>query len=289
MRNMISDQQRVSIISEALPYIRQFSGKTFVIKYGGASMVDESLKKKVIEDIAFLHYVGVRPILVHGGGPEINNMLGRLNIESKFKDGLRITDESTMEVVEMVLAGKVQKELVSLLSESGAKAIGLTGKDAGLMSASKVSKDGFDWGFTGEVDSVSTDILNLLTKEGYIPVISSIAPGKHGQSFNINADTVAAKIAISLKAEKLILLTDTPGILRDKNDMNSLIQRTDIEELEDLIASGFIQGGMIPKSLSVIDSIKQGVKSVHILNGTHPHVLLLETFTEAGVGTMITA
>lgn len=284
---MTSDQLRVSVISEALPYIREFSGKTFVIKYGGASMTDESLKKKVIEDIALLHYVGVLPIVVHGGGPEINHMLGRLSIESKFKDGLRITDEATMEIVEMILSGKVQKDLVGLLNHAGAKAVGLSGKDGGLLRAKALSEKNFDWGFTGEIESVSTDILQTLISKGYIPVISSVAPDETGQSYNVNADQVASELAIALKAEKLILLTDTPGILKDKNDKTSLIPRIKSTEVKSLIDEKIIQGGMIPKVLSATDALEQGVGSIHILDGTHEHVLLLETFTEAGVGTMI--
>ncbi|MFN5539964.1 MAG: acetylglutamate kinase [Candidatus Melainabacteria bacterium] len=286
----ITDQQRVSTISEALPYIREFSGKTFVIKYGGASMKDPLLKKKVIEDIALLHYVGVRPIVVHGGGPEINHMLGRLGIESKFRDGLRITDEKTMEIVEMVLAGKVQKDLVGLLGQAGAKAIGLSGKDANLMQAFRLTSDiGDDWGFTGDVKSVSVEILELLTAQGYIPVISSVAPDENYHSCNINADTVASEIAIALKAQKLILLTDTQGLLMDKDQPESLIRRINTQEALKLIKQGIIQGGMIPKVESAIDAVKKGVGSVHILNGNHDHILLLETFTEAGVGTMIEA
>jgi acetylglutamate kinase len=284
---MTSHQQRVSIISEALPYIRQFAGKTFVIKYGGASMSNAALKKKVIEDIALLHYVGVRPVVVHGGGPEINQMLEKLKINTEFKDGLRITDEKSMEVVEMVLAGKVQKELVGLLQEAGAKAVGLTGKDGGLMLANKLKTSDFDWGFTGTVESVSVEILEILTAHGYIPVISSIAPDEEYHSCNVNADTVAAEIAIALKAQKLILLTDTPGILHDKNDAKSLLKKLKPNEALELIQKGVIAGGMIPKVHSAINSLNKGVESVHILDGTHEHVILLETFTEAGVGTMI--
>jgi len=284
---MVSDQQRVSIISEALPYIRQFSGKTFVIKYGGASMTNPALKKKVIEDIALLRYVGVLPIVVHGGGPEINQMLGRLSIESKFKDGLRITDQPTMEIVEMILCGKVQKELVGLLNQSGARAVGLSGKDGTLMLAERLSDENFDWGLTGEIESVNTEILEVLIQSGYVPVISSVAPGQDGQSYNVNADTVAARLAIALKAEKLILLTDTPGILKNKDDKQSLIHKLKINEVQNLIENKIIGGGMIPKVHSAIQALEAGVGSVHILDGTFEHVVLLETFTEAGVGTMI--
>ncbi len=286
---MLSDQERVSVISEALPYIRKFRGETFVIKYGGASMTNARLKQKVIEDIALLHYVGVRPVLVHGGGPEINQMLGKLNIPAQFKDGMRVTDKQTMEIVEMVLAGKIQKELVGLLNAAGTKAIGLTGRDAGLLKAKKLNTENFDWGFTGEIESISPEILELLTKENYIPIISSIAWGEDGEAYNINADLMAAEIAISLKAKKLILLTDTPGILNDKNDKSTLINKMNIPEMKKLIDAGIIAGGMIPKTLSAIDSLERGVGSVHILDGTFEHVILLETFTQAGVGTMLSS
>lgn len=285
---MLSDQQRVSIISEALPYIKKFRGETFVIKYGGASMTDDLLKQKVIEDIALLHYVGVRPILIHGGGPEINQMLHKLNIPSFFKDGMRVTDKASMEIVEMVLAGKVQKELVGLLNKVGAKAIGLTGRDGHLVKAKKLEKENFDWGFTGEIENICPEILEILINQNYIPIISSIAWGEDGQAYNINADLMAAEIAISLKAKKLILLTDTPGILQDKTNKNTLINKINISQARQLIEQKIIEGGMIPKTLSAIDSLERGVGSVHILDGTYEHVVLLETFTQAGVGTMLT-
>ncbi len=284
---LTTNQQRVSIINEALPYIRQFTGKTFVIKYGGASMTNPLLKQKVIEDIALLHYVGVRPVVVHGGGPEINVMLDKLHIKAEFKNGLRVTDKATMEIVEMVLVGKVQKELVGLLNQAGAKAVGLSGKDGALLKAKKINDKDFDWQCTGDIESVSTDILEIMTANAYIPVISSVAPDGNGQNYNVNADTVAAELAISLKAEKLILLTDTPGILKDKENPQSLIKKLNPKSAYELIETGVIQGGMIPKVKSAIESVNKGVNSVHILNGTHEHVVLLETFTEEGVGTMI--
>jgi acetylglutamate kinase len=285
---MIDNQDRVAVISEALPYIRNFAGKTFVIKYGGASMTNDTLKQKVIEDIALLSYIGVSPVIVHGGGAEINQMLNRLNIKSHFHKGIRITDQETIEIVEMILSGKVQKELVGLLNQAGAKAIGIAGRDGGLMKAKKfTSDDEVDWGFTGEIDSVNPQILYDLIEKKYLPLISSLAPDEAGQIYNINADIVAAQIAISLKAEKLILLTDTPGILKDKNDKNSLIKSLNIESAKALIEQKIIKDGMIPKVLSGINAINNGVVAVHILDGTHEHVLLLEILSSAGVGSMI--
>jgi acetylglutamate kinase len=286
---IIDNQHRVSVISEALPYIRNFAGKTFVIKYGGASMTNDILKQKVIEDIALLNYIGVSPVIVHGGGPEINNMLERLNIKSQFHQGLRVTDKDTIEIVEMVLNGKVQKELVGLLNQAGAKAIGLCGRDGNLMKAKKFSSDddGFDWGFTGEIDSINPQVLYDLIEKKYLPLISSLAPDELGQIYNINADIVAAQIAIALKAEKLILLTDTPGILRDKDNKNSLIKSLNTESAKSLIEDKTITDGMIPKVLSGINAINNGVGAVHILDGTHEHVLLLEIFSSAGVGSML--
>ncbi|MDX1921349.1 MAG: acetylglutamate kinase [Candidatus Caenarcaniphilales bacterium] len=283
----ININQRVSIINEALPYIRQFNKKTFVIKYGGASMTNQSLKKKVVEDIALLNYVGVLPIIVHGGGPEIDGMLKKLNIPSRFHDGLRITDEQTIEIVEMVLTGKVQKELVGMLNQAGANAIGLSGKDGNLMTAVKHTAEGMDWGFTGDVSTMNINVVETLISQSFLPVISSVAPDETGQSYNINADTVASVLAGNLKAEKLILLTDTPGILLDKNDKSTLLTKITISEIDDLIKKSIIQGGMIPKVQAAIKALEEGVNSVHILDGTLEHVLLLETFTESGVGTMV--
>ncbi len=283
----INDQQRVSIISEALPYLREFRGKTFVIKYGGSSMVNEEIKQKVIEDIALLHYAGVKVVLVHGGGPEINQMLDRLNIKSQFKDGLRITNQETMEIVEMILTGKVQKDLVAKLNKAGAKAIGICGKDANHMIAKKVEHPDIDLGLTGEIKKINPEILQVLMKEDYLPVISSIAPDSNFISHNINADNVASEVAIALKAEKLIFLTDTAGVLEDSNNPNSLIQKLNIEKALNLIDKGIINGGMIPKVKNSIECLNKGVHSVHILNGKYKHVLLLEIFTQSGVGTMI--
>ncbi|MDX1918875.1 MAG: acetylglutamate kinase [Candidatus Caenarcaniphilales bacterium] len=283
----ISSAERVSVISEALPYIKKFSGKAFVVKYGGSGMQTEHLKKVVIEDIAFLHYVGVKPTLVHGGGKEINYMLSKLDLKSEFFQGLRVTDQPTMEVVEMVLTGKIQKELVGLLNQAGAKAIGLSGKDGELLTAQKLSNQEFDWGLTGEIIKVNSHVLEILSKDGYLPVISSVAADPAGKTLNVNADDVAASLAVDLQAEKLILLTDMPGLLADPEDKSTLIRHLTVSEAQDRIKDGSIRGGMIPKIQSAIKTLEAGVKAVHILDGTLEHVLLLEIFTEEGAGTMI--
>ena len=278
---------RVRVLSEALPYVQKFAGRTIVIKYGGAAMKDGSLKAKVINDIVFLACVGVRPIVVHGGGPEINNWLHKLEIEPAFKDGLRVTDADTMDVVEMVLAGRVNKELVSLISRAGASAVGLCGKDGNIIQARPVGKEGV--GFVGEVTNVNTGLIETLVNAGYVPVISSVAADENGQAYNINADTVAGEIAAALEAEKLILLTDTPGILYDYHDHSTLIKKLDIQKARDLIDSGVVSGGMIPKVSCCVRSLAQGVRAAHILDGRLPHSLLLEVLTDEGIGSMIVA
>ena len=278
---------RVRVLSEALPYIQKFANRTVVIKYGGAAMKDSSLKQKVIEDVVFLSCVGVRPVVVHGGGPEINTWLQKLNIEPLFKDGLRVTDAATMDVVEMVLAGRVNKELVSLIVRAGAIAVGLCGKDGNLIQARPVAQEGV--GFVGEVTNVDTGLIETLVNNGYIPIISSVAADENGQAYNINADTVAGEIAAALQAEKLILLTDTSGILRDYHDPSSLIHKLDIKTARDLIDEGVVSGGMIPKVSCCVRSLAQGVKAAHILDGRLPHALLLEILTDEGIGSMIVA
>ncbi|MFP4299327.1 MAG: acetylglutamate kinase [Spirulinaceae cyanobacterium] len=278
---------RVRILSEALPYIQQFAGRTVVVKYGGAAMKDSSLKDKVVRDIVFMSCVGVRPVVVHGGGPEINTWLGKLNIEPQFKDGLRVTDADTMDVVEMVLVGRVNKELVSLINRAGGKAVGLCGKDGNLIQARPVNTEGV--GFVGEVTAVDPDIISTLVAQGYVPVISSVAADEAGQAHNINADTVAGEIAASLNAEKLILLTDTAGILRDYKDPSTLINHLDIQLARQLIDEGVVAGGMIPKVNCCVRSLAQGVRAAHILDGRIPHALLLEIFSDEGIGSMIVA
>ena len=278
---------KAQILSEALPYIQQFTGKTIVVKYGGAAMKDSTLKDQVIRDIVFMSCVGIRPVLVHGGGPEINTWLDKLGIEPQFKNGLRVTDAPTMDVVEMVLVGRVNKEIVSLINQEGGSAVGLCGKDGHLITARPADAEGI--GFVGEVTSVDTRILEALVNAGHIPVVSSVAADETGQAYNINADTVAGEIAAALGAEKLILLTDTAGILRDYKDHSTLIPRLDISEARKLIDEGVVSGGMIPKVNCCVRSLAQGVRAAHILDGRMPHSLLLETFTDSGIGSMIVA
>lgn len=280
-----AEANRVEILSEALPYIQQFAGRTVVVKYGGAAMKDSNLKDKVIRDIVFLSCVGMRPILVHGGGPEINSWLNKLGIEAQFKNGLRVTDSPTMDVVEMVLVGRVNKEIVSLINQAGGKAVGLCGKDGNLITARPQGDEGI--GFVGDVCNVDIKILETLAAKGYIPVVSSVAADETGQAYNINADTVAGEIAAALGAEKLILLTDTRGILTDYKDQSTLIPKVDIPEARELINNGIVSGGMIPKVNCCVRSLAQGVKAAHIIDGRIPHALLLEIFTDVGIGTMI--
>lgn len=282
-----AEATRVRVLSEALPYIQQFAGRTVVVKYGGAAMKDSSLKDKVIRDIVFLSCVGLRPVVVHGGGPEINSWLDKLGIEPQFKNGLRVTDAPTMDVVEMVLVGRVNKELVSLINRAGGNAVGLCGKDGNLFKARPEGAEGI--GFVGEVTSVDTKLLQSLVNSGYIPVVSSVAADETGQAYNINADTVAGEIAAALGAEKLILLTDTAGILQDYKDPSTLIAKVDIGEARRLIEAGVVGGGMIPKVKCCVRSLAQGVRAAHIIDGRIPHALLLEIFTDAGIGSMIIA
>ena len=278
---------RVKVLSEALPYIQRFAGRKIVVKYGGAAMKDSNLKNQVIRDIVLLSCVGIRPIVVHGGGPEINSWLGKLGIEPQFKDGLRVTDAATMEVVEMVLVGRVNTEIVSLINQAGGSAVGLCGKDANLIQARPEGKEGI--GFVGEVSNVKIDILQSLVDNSYIPVVSSVATDNQGQAYNINADTVAGEIAAAMDAEKLILLTDTAGILEDYHNPETLIVKLDIQEAKGLIEKGIVSGGMIPKVNCCVRSLAQGVRAAHILDGRVPHVLLQEILTDAGVGSMIVA
>ncbi|GAB4210443.1 MAG: acetylglutamate kinase [Synechococcales cyanobacterium] len=276
---------RAQILSEALPYIQQFQGRTIVIKYGGAAMVHADRQAEVLRDLVFLSCVGIRPVLVHGGGPEINSWLQRLNIPFKFVDGLRVTDAPTMEVVEMVLVGKVNKKIVQLINLAGGSAVGLCGQDGALILARSQGRT--DIGFVGEVSSINPKLVQTLIADGHIPVISSVAADESGQTYNINADTVAGEIAASLGAEKLILLTDTPGILRDPKDRSTLMGMVDIETARHLIETGVVGGGMIPKVQCCIRALAQGIRAAHILDGGAPHALLLEILTDAGIGTKI--
>ncbi|MEO0409244.1 MAG: acetylglutamate kinase [Cyanobacteria bacterium P01_A01_bin.135] len=278
---------RVQVLSEALPYIQRFAGRTVVIKYGGAAMKDSKLKADVMRDVVFLACVGLRPVLVHGGGPEINTWLGKLGIEPQFKDGLRVTDAPTMDVVEMVLVGRVNKEIVTLIDQVGGSAVGLCGKDGGLVRARPQGDEGI--GFVGEVSVLDPRLVETLSAAGYIPVVSSVAADETGQAYNINADTVAGELAAALGAEKLLLLTDIPGILRDRNDPDTLIPKLNIQSARELIKEGVVGGGMIPKVNCCVRSLAQGVRATHIVDGRVPHALLLEILTDAGVGSMIVA
>ncbi len=280
-----AEATRVRVLSEALPYIQQFAGRSVVVKYGGAAMKDSSLKDKVIRDIVFLSCIGMRPVVVHGGGPEINSWLDKLGIEPQFKNGLRVTDAPTMDVVEMVLVGRVNKELVSLINQAGGSAVGLCGKDGNLFKARPEGQEGM--GFVGEVTKVNTKLLESLVNSRYIPVVSSVGEDENGQAYNINADTVAGELAAALGAEKLILLTDTVGILRDPKDPKTLIAKLKIQEARHLIEIGVVSGGMIPKVKCCVRSLAQGVHAAHILDGRIPHALLLEIFTDEGIGSMI--
>lgn len=278
---------RVRVLIEALPYIQQFSGRIVVVKYGGAAMKDSALKDRVVRDVVFLACVGLRPVIVHGGGPEINSWLDKLGIEPQFNNGLRVTDAPTMDVVEMVLVGRVNKEIVSLINQAGGSAVGLCGKDGNLIKARPEGREGI--GFVGEVSTLDVRILESLLKDGYIPVVSSVAADENGQAYNINADTVAGEIAAALGAEKLILLTDTAGILEDYKDPSTLLYKLDIQQARELIAQGVVSGGMIPKVNCCVRSLAQGVKAAHIIDGRIPHALLLEIFTDSGIGSMIVA
>ncbi len=276
---------RAQILSEALPYIQQFQGRVLVIKYGGAAMVHQERQAEVLRDLVFLAYVGIRPVLVHGGGPEINSWLQKLDIPFKFVDGLRVTDAATMEVVEMVLAGKVNKQIVQLINLAGGSAVGLCGRDGNLIRARSQGRR--EIGFVGEVNSINPKLVITLIQGGHIPVISSVAADETGQSYNINADTVAGELAAALGAEKLVLLTDTPGILTDPKDPGSLVTLLDIETARHLIRDEVVKGGMIPKVQCCIRALAQGVRAAHIINGGTPHALLLEILTDEGVGTKL--
>ncbi|HNR32180.1 MAG TPA: acetylglutamate kinase [Candidatus Hydrogenedentes bacterium] len=280
--------QKASVLIEALPYIREFFGKTVVIKYGGAAMLDPELRKSTIEDIVLMKYVGMNPVIVHGGGPDINGMLKRLGIPSAFNHGLRVTDDAAMEVVEMVLVGRVNTEIVMLLNRAGADAVGLCGKDGNLLYARKmVFEDGSDLGHVGQITSVHIKVVDVLCQAGLVPVIAPIATDPQGGTWNINADTVAGEIAAALQAEKLVFLTDTPGLLRDKDAPDSLIHQVRSSEVSRLRQEGIIAGGMIPKIDACLKALDYGVRKTHIIDGRVSHSLLLEIFTAEGLGTLV--
>jgi len=287
MRDLI---EKANILIEALPYIQKLSGKTVVIKYGGNAMTDSDVTRTIMQDVTLLKYVGVNPILVHGGGPEINKMLDALHVESSFHQGLRVTSQEAMDVVQMVLTGKINKNIVSQINCLGGSAIGLCGKDGNLILArKKTSPDGVDLGCVGEIVAINERVLKILAQDAYIPVIAPIGVDENGQSYNINADTVAGEIAAALCAEKLMFLTDIDGIRCDPDDPASIISVITVSEIHDLIEKGVISGGMIPKVKGCIKGIEKGVNRTHIINGTIPHPLLLEIFTDKGIGTMVTA
>ncbi len=283
------------ILIEALPYIRKYSGKTIVIKYGGHAMVDEQLKEDFARDITLLKFVGLNPVVVHGGGPQINTVLDKMGITPKFVRGMRLTDEPTMDVVEMVLGGKVNKSIVAQINRQGGKAVGLTGKDSNLLRAKKMKivhyednnkpPEIIDPGLVGEVTNVNVEIINTLTSQGFIPIIAPVGAGENGETFNINADLVASKISIALEAERLVLLTDVDGIL-DKDE--ELITSFNAGSVDQMITDGTISGGMIPKVECGVEAVKNGVEKAFILNGKRRHSVILELFTDEGIGTEIT-
>lgn len=289
MSETLSNKDWADILVQALPYFKQYVGKTIVVKYGGNAMLNEDLKKAVMEDIVLLSTIGIHTVLVHGGGPEINAMLEKTGKESKFIGGLRYTDAETMEIVQMVLTGKLNKDIVGLLLQAGGKAVGLSGVDAGLLRAKKIEKDGVDLGFVGDVTEVNPELLQTLLSQGYIPVVSTVAIGETGDinRYNINADTAAAKIAVALKAEKFVQLTNVPGLLRDVNDPSTLISKLDHTAIPSMVATGVISAGMIPKIECNLEAIKGGVPRTYIIDGRVPHALLLEMFSDRGIGTMI--
>lgn len=282
----LTKEQWSEVLIEALPYFKQWVGKVVVVKYGGNAMLNEELKEAVMEDIVLLNTIGIKVVLVHGGGPEINNMLERVGKESKFVDGLRYTDAETMEIVQMVLTGKLNKDIVGILLQKGGRAVGISGVDSGLLRAVKTEKD---LGFVGEVTQVNPEILSTLLEQDFIPVVSTVASGEQGDNanYNINADTAAAKIAVALHAEKFVQLTNVPGVLRDVNDSSTLIKRIEKTAIGSLKATGIISSGMIPKIDCCLTALQGGVPRTHIIDGRVPHSLLIEMFSDRGIGTMI--
>lgn len=291
---MIPHSDRAKILIEALPYIQRFNGATVVVKYGGHAMADEQLKRNFALDVILMKYVGIHPIVVHGGGPQIGELLEKLSIEARFVDGIRVTDKETMDVVEMVLVGKVNKEIVTLINGNGGRAVGLSGKDGNLFTARKMEyvkrktddqpPEIMDMGLVGEITAVDDRVLTGLVERDFIPVIAPVGAGTGGETYNINADLVAGRIAASLKARKLILLTDTDGVL---NKEGALISTLDAKDVPRLVEKGTISGGMIPKVNCCVDALEGGVRKAHIVDGRKEHAILLEIFTEQGVGTEI--
>lgn len=275
---------RANALVEALPYLQEYNDKVVVVKYGGNAMTNETLKQAVMQDIVLLSLVGIKVVLVHGGGPEINAMLKKINKASEFVNGLRYTDEETIDIVQMVLAGKVNKDLVQLLERAGGKAMGLCGLDGNLIKAKQLNPD---LGFVGDITEINPDVINTALNNGYIPVVSTVASGANGEVYNINADTAAARIAAEMGAANLILLTDIKGLLEDKDDDNTLIRVVGVSEVPYLKNQGIISGGMIPKIDCCVEAVRRGVKKTNIIDGRIPHSILIELLTDIGAGTMI--
>ena len=284
----LNHSDRAQVLVEALPYIQRYYGTTVVIKYGGNAMISDELRKAVISDIILLRLVGIHVVVVHGGGPEINELLKKTGKESRFVNGLRYTDEETMDVVQMVLCGKVNKNLVATLNRAGGQAVGLCGLDGGMLQAVRRREEGVDYGLVGDITRVEPKVIQDAIQDDFIPVISTVAQGMDAEtSYNVNADTAAAQIAVAVGAEKLILLTDIRGLLRDKNDEDTLISQVRVHEVPELVQQGIISGGMIPKVACCADAIENGVRRTHILDGRIPHSILIEVLSHAGIGTMI--
>jgi acetylglutamate kinase len=281
----ISNSERAKVLIQALPYIQKHAGRTIVVKYGGNAMVNEDLKFAVMSDIVLMQLVGINVVVVHGGGPEIGSMLKKIGKESRFVNGMRVTDAETAQIVQMVLAGKVNKDLVQLLQRHNGRAVGLCGLDGNMLSAKKLISDE-DLGFVGEITKVNTEIIVSATKNGYIPVVATVAGGENGEVYNINADIAASRIAAELGAEKLILMTDVRGLLRDKDDDSSIISVVNVSEVPKLQNDGVIGGGMIPKVNCCVEAVRRGVKRAHIIDGRIPHSILIEIFSDEGIGTM---
>ncbi|MBE6583230.1 MAG: acetylglutamate kinase [Ruminococcaceae bacterium] len=284
MNTSVSNAERAEILTQALPYIKQYVGKVVVIKYGGNAMIDETLKQQVMEDIALLWLIGVKAVLIHGGGPEISDMMKKLGKQPQFIDGLRVTDKETVDIVQMVLAGKVNKSLVTLLQMKGGHAVGLSGMDGGIIEA-KIKDERL--GFVGEIIKVRSQPITDLLEKNYIPVISTVASDRQGNVYNINGDTAAAYIAGAMGAERLIMMTDVAGILRDKDDPSTLIPKVTVSDAKKLYDDGIVSGGMIPKVDCCIEAINAGVKNVTIMDGRIPHAILMELLTDEGAGTMV--
>lgn len=286
---MANEILKAEVLIEAIPYIRTFAGSIVVVKYGGSAMVDEQLKKSVIQDIAMLKYIGLKPVVIHGGGKEITSLLDRLGKKSEFLDGLRVTDAETAQVAEMVLSGSIGKSLVSELEQVGISAVGISGKDGRtLLCSKKLDDKGRDLGYVGHVEKVDTSLLETLLSNNFVPVVSPVGVDEEGNTYNINADYAASAVAGSLSAQKLVFLTDVEGILKDKDDPSSIIRTLSTRQAEAYIQDGTINGGMIPKVQCCLDGLEKGVSSVHVLDGRVSHAILLEIFTTRGIGTMVT-